>query len=446
MARSNAKTTDATSRDDVTAGAQASVPARAEHAESLKSRTEHEGDDLAQRLEELADPLRDRLRKPVTTVNGWWKWASTLKPYRVWTQFSHNDGNLRTAGMSYQSLFAVFAALWVGFSFAGIWLSSNPAVMDALVRIINDAIPGLIGTSSTPGIITEAALRDLGTAFGWSSIIASIGLLWTAIAWLYYTRQAVRAMFDLDRDERNYVLQKITDLGLAIVFGAVLLASAIVSAITTEAMQSFLDWVGIANDKAWTTSLATVIGFGVATTLNFLVLSAMFRVLSRVVIPWRHLIVGPLLGAIALVVLSALSGLLIGTASKNPLLAGFGVFVGMLLLFNWMCRVILLAAAWIAVDMFDHGLDPRKRTPEQIAYEKALAAYTARLLVAQADVADAERAVAGSRWVTKWFANRRLRDARDELQRVTSEPRPQPPRKPNWWLDAPASDAEPKKP
>ncbi|MHA7987321.1 YihY/virulence factor BrkB family protein [Rathayibacter sp. CAU 1779] len=447
MARGNAKSTDASSRRaDAGTGARASISAHDAEVDRLKAHAEHDREEFTERLEELADPLRDRLRKPVSTVNGWWKWVSDLKPYRVWNQFSHNDGNLRTAGMSYQSLFAVFAAIWVGFSIAGIWLTGNPNLMHALVGIINEAIPGLISEGDEKGVISQDALAGLGGAFGWTSIIATVGLLWTAIAWLYYTRQAVRAMFDLERDERNYVLQKITDLVLALAFGVVLIVSAAVTVITTDAMEALLDYIGIQSDSFWSTFFGRLIGFAVAIGLNYLVLTVMFRVLSRVVIPWRYLVVGPLLGAAALSGLSVLSGLLIGGASRNPLLATFAVFVGMLLLFNWICRVILLAAAWIAVSMFDHGIDPRKRTPEQLAYEKAVAEYAARLLVAQTAVENAEEHAASVRGLSKWFANRRVRDAHAELERIESEPRPRPPQKHSWWLESSTAVQPPRSP
>lgn len=406
----------------------------------LRAEAAQEREELTERLEELADPLRDRLARPVRRVNGWWRWVTALKPYRVWIQFSHNDGNLRTAGMSYQSLFAIFAALWVGFSIAGYWLTSNKDLFTALVKIINEAVPGLIGMDDEKGVISESALQSLGTTFGWTSIIALIGLLWTAIAWLYYTRQAVRAMFDLERDERNYALQKITDFGLALVFGVVLIVSASVSVITTEATAFVLDLFGIGSDSFWTNFFTYVIGFAVSIALNYFVLVAMYRVLSRVVIPWRFLVLGPLLGAIALSGLGALGGLLIGGATRNPLLATFAVFVGLLLWFNMICRMILLAAAWIAVGMFDHGIEPRRRTPEQIAYQKALAERSARLLVAQTAVEEAERKAASSRGLAKWFANRALRDAREELARVAREPAPTPPKKRSWWTDTSAAD------
>jgi membrane protein len=99
------------------------------------------------------------------------------------------------------------------------------------------------------------------------------------------------------------------------------------------------------------------------------------------------------------------------------------------------CRMILLAAAWIAVGMFDSGIEPRRRTAEQIAYEKAMAERSARLLVARTAVDDAERAAARARGLSRWFANRTLRDARKELDDVLREPEPSPPKKRSWWTD-----------
>lgn len=437
MARRNATPADASAGGRGTAavtGARASVTVHG-RIDRVKAEAERERAQLTERLEEFADPLRDRLRGPVRRVNGWWRWVTRLRPYRVWTQFSYNDGNLRTAGMAYQSLFAVFAALWVAFSIAGIWLTSDPALFKALVSLINEAIPHLIEVPDSTGVISEKSLRTLGTAFGWTSIIALVGLLWTAVAWLYYTRQAVRAMFALGRDERNYALQKITDLGLAIVFGLVLIVSASVSVITAEAIAFVLDLFGIGGDSFWSYFIARVIGFAISVALNYVVLIAMFRVLSRVAIPWRRLLVGPLLGAAALSGLSALGGYLIGGATKNPLLATFAVFVGLLLWFNLICRVILLSAAWIAVGMLEAGIDPRRRTPGQIAYEHALAERSARLLVARTAVEDAERRAEKTRGLTRWFANRAVREARLELMRITNQPSPTPPRKRSWWTE-----------
>ncbi|MFF1574468.1 YihY/virulence factor BrkB family protein [Leifsonia sp. NPDC058292] len=375
---------------------------------------------LRERFIDAAEPIRERLERPVARVTLWAKWVKNLRPYRVYINFSHSDGNLRAAGMGFQSIFAIFAAIWLGFSVAGIWLASNPDIYKALVTLINRLVPGLISTASTPGVIDSTELES-ASSFGWAGIIAAIGLLWTAIGWLYYTRQAVRAVFGLSRDTTNYVLQKIRDLGLALAFGIVLVVSALLTILSTQALTLVLQLVGLSSDSFWTNLVARSSGLLVSVILNIFTLGAMFRVLARVAIPWRNLFFGALLGSAALAGLSALGGLLLGGTSKNPLLATFTVFIGLLLWFNLVSRVILLSASWIAVGMFDRGLSPRMVTPEQVAAEQAAAEHNARVVVARAELADAHAALAKARWLGRLRAQHAVERAQNQLNDILDE-------------------------
>lgn len=368
---------------------------------------------LRERLVERADPLMRRFDRPVARVSGWAKWVKALRPYRVYINYAYSDGNLRAAGMGYQSLFAVFAAVWVGFSVASIWLSGNETVFDALVALINRAVPGLIETTGTVGVIPQEQLRN-ASSFGWTGVIAAIGLIWTAIGWLYYTRQAVRAVFRLSRDTTNYVLQKVRDLGLALIFGVLFVVSALLTIISTQALTLLLDLTGL-SDSFWTTAATRLSGLFVSVALNIVTLGAMFRVMSRVAIPWRNLFFGALLGALVLAGLSALGGLLLRGAYNNPLLATFAVFIGLLLWFNLISRVTLLSASWIAIGMHDRGLSPRTVSPEEAAAERAAAEHEARVLVARSELAKAQDALATSGWFSRLPAQRRVARAEQRL-------------------------------
>jgi membrane protein len=374
-------------------------------------------DPALQRTEETVtptEPLRERLERPVARVSRWAKRVQALRPSRVYLNYAHSDGNLRAAGMGFQSLFAIFAAIWLGFSVAGIGLNSNPEFFDALVSLINRAVPGLLQTSTSTGVIDSSQLSQ-ATAFGWAGVVAAVGLLWTAIGWLYYTRQAVRAVFGLSRDTTNYVLQKIRDLFLALAFGLVLVFSALLTFASTQALTFVLALVGLSSDSFWTSAVARLSGLLVSVLLNIVTLGALFRVMSRVAIPWRNLFSGVLLGALVLAGLSALGGLLLGAATRNPLLATFAVFVGLLFWFNLVSRVILLSASWIAVGMFDSGISPRAITPEQAAAERAAAEYRARVLVAEAELQNARDALAAARFLARPGAQRKAERAERRL-------------------------------
>lgn len=378
-----------------------------------------DSESLKDKITVAAEPLRERLEKPVARVTILAKWVKALRPYRVYMNFSYSDGNLRAAGMGYQALFAIFAAIWVAFSVAGIWLTSNPEVLEALTILINRAVPGLIATETQPGAIQLSQLEG-ATSFGWTGVIAAVGLIWTAIGWLYYTRQAVRAVFGLTRDTTNYVLQKVRDLGLALMFGVVLLISAVLTIFSTEALTLLLTLLGL--EDTYLTNLVTRIsGLFVSVLLNIVTLGAMFRVLARVAVPWRNLFFGTLLGSATLAGLSTLAGLFLGSATRNPLLATFAVFIGLLIWFNFVSRVILLAASWIAVGMFDRGLSPRMVTPEQAAAEQAAVEHEARVVVARAELASAMDALSAARWLGRLRAQRAVERAQNALNDVLDE-------------------------
>lgn len=332
-------------------------------------------------------------------------WVQGLRPIRVLKHLSDRDGNLLAAGMSYHSIFAVFAAVWVFFSVTGLLLKSNPVLTDSLIGTINQAVPGLIGEG---GAIDPALLLN-GTTLSWTGAIALVGLFWTAVGWMGSTRQAVRAIFDLGQDKRNFILQKATDLGLAFGFGIVLILASVLTVATGTALDLGFSLLGLGGHSFWSDAAARLIGFAVAIALNAVVLGTMYRVLAHVRIPFRNLAVGSLLGAVALVIMSSLSGVLLGGAGNNPLLASFVVFIGLLIWFNLVCQMILLAAAWIAVGMADRGISPRP--PEDAREHQQSRERTAHIIVAEADVADARARLAEARWPRRAAARRRLREA-----------------------------------
>jgi membrane protein len=341
-----------------------------------------------------------------------------LRPMRVFSSFNGNRGNLLAAGMSYQSLFAIFAALWLVFSVAGIWLTSNPDLLHALIDVINRAAPGLIGQN---GAVSEDALVRISGTLGWTGIIAAVGLLFTAVGWLDSTRQAVRSMFELGDDPTNFVLQKLRDLGLAFGFGILLVIAALASLVSASAVTGVLQFFGVQSQTLWAQASVQAIGFLITAVLNAVTLSMMYRVLSHLAIPLRNLVRAAILGGIALTILSTLSGLVLRGASRNPLAASFAVILGLLIWFNLVCRVMLYCASWIAVGMEDRGISPRRLTPEQRIAELAAEEKKAKIVLAKAAVERADAAVAAARGFKRRRAARRLERARAHLLELRTD-------------------------
>ncbi|MDZ4044842.1 MAG: YihY/virulence factor BrkB family protein, partial [Rhodoglobus sp.] len=263
------------------------------------------------------------------------EWGKSLFPVRVWLHFLDQNGLILAAGVSYQALFAVFAAVYVGFSIAGIWLVGRPETLASLVEIVNTAVPGLIGDDGILSVDELVSAGSLGTGFlTWTGVIAAGGLVWTAIGWITFSRMSVRAVLGLEKDKRNYFFMKARDLLVALVLGASLLVAAALSVASTEALDWIFGLVGVSTASAGYTLLARGSGFLIIFVINTLVLVTLFRFLSRAAIRWRRLWGGSLLGGAALLVLQLGSSLLAGGATRNPLLATFAVFIGLLLFFR----------------------------------------------------------------------------------------------------------------
>lgn len=364
------------------------------------------------------DPSTDRAGAPAATdsptlverMTRITERVMALKPVRVLTRFSERDGELLSAGMSFQSVFAVFAAILVSFSLAGVWLRSNPDVLAALIDIINSYVPDLIADG---GLISPDALRDIEFV-GW---IALVGLVGTAIGWLGFMRQAVRAVFGVPPVTRFFLLQKAIDLGLALGFGLLLVAGGLVSVASTAA----LDWVagvlGLEQESVPVAVGIRVVGILVSVVVNVVALSLIFRVLSAIPIPPRDLLVGAGAGSVVLAALSVVSGFLLGGATRNPLLATFAVFIGLLLWLAIVWRVVLLSATWIAVTLDDRGVDVVHYTPEQQAQRE----LEARRIVAASALAAARTRLADADGPFARFRARRALEravAEDEAARA----------------------------
>jgi membrane protein len=373
-------------------------------------------------LDAFGEPLRERFGEPVQRVSELTQKTLALFPVRVWRHFLSRNGFLLAAGMSYQALFAVFAAVYVIFSVAGIWFASRPETMQALEDLINTYVPGLIGEH---GAIKPSDLEALAHSstflLSWTGIIAAAGLIWTAIGWVTYSRLGVRSVFGLPKDTRSYVLLKARDLLAALIFGAVLLFASALTVASTAAVSWMFRVLGISSDSFWYKVAGGSVGLLLVLIINTGVLAAMFRFLSGASVPWHRLWSGSFLGGGALTVLQLLGGTLISSVTNNPLLATFAVFVGLLLWFRLTSIVTLVAAAWIAVAAGDRGISLRSVTREQLEAERREAERKAVRLAAEVELRAARAARDSAPWFRRPAASLRLRLARQHFDDVLRE-------------------------
>lgn len=293
-----------------------------------------------------------------TRINSVVEWVMALKPVRVFTRYNERRGPLLASGLSFQALFAAFAAIWVAFTVAGFVIISTPELEKAIIGLLSTSVPGLIDDGSGSGVVNPSTLLS-PSSLTWTGVIAGAGLIFTAVGWLASGRDAVRTLFGLPDDATNFILLKLKDFGLALAFSAALLISAALSVVSTTALGSVLAWAGVDNRSDAATLAARIAGLLIVLLLDTVVLALFYRVVSGVHIPTRLLAQGTIIAAVALGVLKVLGASLLGGATRNPLLASFAAIIGLLIWFNLICQVILLGAAWIKVSAEDVGIDLR---------------------------------------------------------------------------------------
>ena len=277
--------------------------------------------------------------------------------------------------VTYRTLFSVFAGVFIGFSFAALWLAGNPDGLAALVRSVDSVIPGLVG----PGGLIDVDKIKAPAGFTVAGILGSVGLLGAAIGAVGSLRSALRQIADVTTEDTLIVWVLLRNLALAIGIGVALAAAAAVTFLATAGLTVVRDWLGISADS-WISGILTwLISTVVVLALDTAVVAVAFAVLSGLRVRRATLLRGALLGGIGLVALQQLSGLFVGGAGSNPLLVTFAALIALLLWLNLSSQVILLAGAYVTVG---HEEDE----------DRVRAKYAATTLV-QFRVQRAERAV-----------------------------------------------------
>ncbi|MCK2037357.1 YihY/virulence factor BrkB family protein [Microbacterium sp. SSW1-49] len=345
-----------------------------------------------------------------------------LFPVRVWRHFLQHNGFLLAAGVSYQALFAIFAAIYLAFAIAGLWLGGSEAAVNGLIEMINNYIPNLIVPEG--GLVTPDQVRKI--AAGTTSLLSITGsialgtVIWTAIGWVTFSRRATRDIFGLPPDRRSYLLLKARDLLAALIFGVAL----IVGSLLSSASAAVLSWV--LSQLGWDSGsdgLNTSIRIGtvlVSFALLSCALAAMVRFLTGTSLRWRIIWPGALLGGGAMTVLQFGAGFLLSYTPSNPLLATFAIFIGLLLWFRINGVVMLVASSWIAVAAHDRDVPLLHQTEA----ERRLVEYQALLTAARIRVREAQTVRDTAPWHRAWAAGRSLRAAEAELADLEASPPP----------------------
>ncbi len=245
--------------------------------------------------------------------------------------------------VTYRALFSVFAGVLLGFSIAALWLAGNPVAWQAIIDAVQSAVPGLIGEG---GVIDTKDLRA-PASLSIAGIVSLIALVGSALGAIGSLRTAVRVLAGTVQDDILWIWVIVRNLVLALGIGLAFVASAFLTFAGQLGVAWITDLLGLPADSpaaAWSVRLLSLV---VVFALDAVIIIGVFRLLSGLRPSTRSLWSGALLGALGLLALQELSGLFVGGATSNPLLASFASLLALLIWLNFSAQVMLFACAYI---------------------------------------------------------------------------------------------------
>jgi membrane protein len=295
----------------------------------------------------------------VLRVQGAVTWWNATRGARGLKRFNRRQGGLLCGGLAYTALFSLFAGLAIGYTAFMALLGSHEKLRVSLLDTINSYVPGLIDTGDGGAIKPDQLIVSASSLAG---VIAILVLLYSAIAFMGALRRAVRAMFGLSSVPVNYLIGKVRDLAA---FGVLLVGVLVSSTVSVVATQSAAWFLRTFDLPAGASALFTAVGLVLAGVVDLMLIFYVVRVLGNVRPPRRDLVIGCVTTAVALGVLRVLgTSAITHSAGSNVLLASFAAIVTVLLLVNFVARVLLMACAWMANPPFEPEHDADTDDPE----------------------------------------------------------------------------------
>ena len=295
---------------------------------------------------------------PVASLLAMVQWLlaklNTFRPMRAFQHYNLQRGPLMSAGIGFRMFFSITGLLTTGFSIAGLVLRSQPALLDTIIESVAQSAPGLLKVNGGEGLVDPEDLLN-PDGLGWTAVIAAVVTVITSLGWIAALREGIRGVMQLPPLRVNPILLKVRDAGTLLLLGFALVISAGASLVFGTAAGWVTDFLLL--DDAVAGPLTTSIKIGVPLVLSWITALVMFRLAGGLKLTRRALFEGTILAALGTTVLQIFSTELLAGAGRNPLLAPFAIIIGLLIWFNLVSQVYLLAAAWSAIRQEDtrHG-------------------------------------------------------------------------------------------
>lgn len=282
---------------------------------------------------------------------------------RTLDRYIEHNAYQYAAAITYFSVLSVVPILMVGLSIAGFMIADDAQVIAELRKTITDALP-----SGLDAFVTEVYDNVLTQR-------ASLGLFGLVIAlyagwnWMNALRDALTAMWELERRELPFFRTILWDLLSLISLALALVLSFALSAAGGWLNGSILRWVGL-DHAPWAGTVLSIGSVPLAILADCLVFLWVLARLPRLKVKVRYAARGALAAAIGFEILKQAVNIYLSLLGKSPTSAAFGSVIGLLVFIYLVARLLLLVAAWTATAV----TPPRAEPEDQPGYLEATTA------------------------------------------------------------------------
>lgn len=281
----------------------------------------------------------------------WWK-EFAQRPavahlLRAIERFNVRGGTQLAAAVAFYSILSLVPIVMLGFSALGLVLT---VVRPEALGMIEAWLAHELNPASELG----GKLYDLITQFlsNWASVgLVGLGIIiWVGSGWVGNLKRAVRLLMREDVDNPRGQLPLPLDV-LANFAGLIGFLIAVAVTVAATALASYLgrevgNWLGI-DGELWQ-GLISLVLLIIAVAASTLMFRLLFLWFSPHPVPGRLTWYASLAGAVVLIGMQSLAGLLISAFSRNLSIALFGSTVVLMIFLNIFATTILLLACWLA--------------------------------------------------------------------------------------------------
>ncbi|WP_028708414.1 YhjD/YihY/BrkB family envelope integrity protein [Propionicicella superfundia] len=256
-------------------------------------------------------------------------------------------GNQSAAAIAYFSVLSMVPILMFAFAVVGATLTVfRPDLLAELQDLIAVYLPASDDLGGRVQAVVVQALEN------WRAVgIVGLGTgMWSGANWAKNLKRAIRAQmredYDAGDDDRMFVLDMLTNLGIALVLLIALGVTLGLSSVVTSLSSQVLGWLGLHDPVSGFILSATSLAVSLAAGF------ALFWFLTGVVPgrsqPRKAVALGSLVGAIGMAALQYLGAIILGAFSNNAAASLFGPVIVLMLFLNIFATLVLMIAAWIA--------------------------------------------------------------------------------------------------